>query len=157
MKRLLRRAVTRYVSERSPGWRWAVVAIWAAVIWALSSRPTSGIAPSVWVVLLFNGAHVVLFGMLAALAHLAGTPDEPRASLRAIAIAAAWGALDEVHQMFVPGRSASLWDVATDAAGAVLFVAVVVSLRGQGGRWARVAMPVAAVAAAATVLGATFA
>lgn len=156
MKRILRRAVARYLAKRSPRWRWGMVVLWGTVIWILSSRPTSGIAPSLWVVLLFNGAHVVLFGMLAALAHLAGTPDEPRASLRAIAIAAAWGTIDEIHQTFVPGRSSSLWDVATDVAGAVLFVSVVVVLRGEGARWARIATPLAAVAAAVTVTGATF-
>jgi VanZ family protein len=36
-------------------------------------------------------------------------------ALAAIAIAAAYAALDEFHQSFVPGRGASVWDVVLDA------------------------------------------
>lgn len=36
------------------------------------------------------------------------------------AIATVLGALDEVHQIFVPGRQASVWDATADATGAIL-------------------------------------
>ena len=156
MIELLRRAVASYVQRRSARWRWATAACWALVIWVLSSRPTSGASPGVLVVLVFNGAHVVLFGVLAALLHLAGSVREPVASVRAIALAAAWGAIDETHQLFVPGRQASLWDFATDVAGAALFVSVLVILRGERVRWPRITTPLAGIVAAVTVAGATF-
>ena len=35
-------------------------------------------------------------------------------------IATVLGALDEVHQIFVPGRQASVWDATADATGAIL-------------------------------------
>jgi len=41
-------------------------------------------------------------------------------AIGAFAIASAYGVFDEWHQSFVPGRYASLTDVALDAAGAVL-------------------------------------
>ena len=37
----------------------------------------------------------------------------------AVAIAAAYGASDELHQMFVPGRSADLYDLVADTFGAL--------------------------------------
>lgn len=39
--------------------------------------------------------------------------------LAAVAIAAGCAALDEAHQAFVPGRTASVWDVLIDSSGAV--------------------------------------
>jgi len=41
-----------------------------------------------------------------------------RAAGLAIAIAVSYGLTDEVHQMFVPGRSAEVADLIADAAGA---------------------------------------
>ena len=41
-----------------------------------------------------------------------------------------WGISDEIHQSFVPGRSASAWDVCADAVGfalAVMVIAIVTS------------------------------
>lgn len=42
-----------------------------------------------------------------------------RTAIVAVAIAVAYGASDEFHQMFVAGRSAELADLAADALGAV--------------------------------------
>jgi VanZ family protein len=39
--------------------------------------------------------------------------------LAAVAIAAGCAALDEAHQAFLPGRTASAWDVLIDSSGAV--------------------------------------
>jgi VanZ family protein len=47
-----------------------------------------------------------------------------RAALAAVALTVAYGVTDEVHQMFVPGRTAELRDLRSDAVGAVCAVAV---------------------------------
>lgn len=58
--------------------------------------------------------HAGLFGILAALLYLAGLGSGP-----AVLLAASYGVADEVHQMFVPGRSPDLLDWLADVAGAV--------------------------------------
>jgi VanZ family protein len=41
-------------------------------------------------------------------------------ALMTMAISVAYGATDELHQMFVPGRTADIFDLGADAAGAAL-------------------------------------
>jgi VanZ family protein len=41
-----------------------------------------------------------------------------RAMRYAVAVACVYGVLDEVHQLYVPGRNFDYWDMAADAAGA---------------------------------------
>jgi VanZ family protein len=48
-----------------------------------------------------------------------------KASIAAFVIASVYGALDEIHQMFVPGRFAEFLDWVADASGAVLGVIVI--------------------------------
>ena len=47
--------------------------------------------------------------------------------------AAGYGATDEWHQSFVPGRHADVWDWLADAVGAALLLLIVTSV----GRWQR--------------------
>jgi VanZ family protein len=47
-----------------------------------------------------------------------------RVALLALAIAGGYGAFDEIHQMFVPGRSADLFDWYADVSGAVIGIGV---------------------------------
>ena len=84
-----------------------------------------------------KGVHFVeylVLGLLCAHACLHTWPD--RAAPRTIALgaflAAAWGLSDELHQAFVPGRSADVYDFVADACGA----SVGALLRG-GWRWVR--------------------
>lgn len=117
--------------------RWAgrlvAVAAWPRVVlvlpfvgftiafWMVSATPRP------WVPLTFNSAdklmHCVAYAGLAAWARVA-TLALPRAGLWAFVLAAGYGVIDEVHQSFVPGRSASVFDVAADATGALLAVLV---------------------------------
>jgi len=71
-----------------------------------------------------HGTAYALLALLwrAALARGWGVPALPAAAL-AWALSTAYGALDEVHQTFVPGRDPSFWDLAADAAGAGIALA----------------------------------
>lgn len=134
-------------ARRGRAARWGVPVAWAATIWFLSSRSPTGAAPGLGIVVLFNAGHVVLFGGLAALLHLAiDSPGGARRFAIAASLAAAYGAVDEIHQAFVPGRQSSVFDWASDAAGAVLCAAALTWLR-ERPRWA-VRTAIAAVPAA---------
>ena len=65
-------------------------------------------------------AHFATFGLITALLWR-GTAG--RAPLAVLAAVIAYGALDEVHQMFLPGRAAELLDFAADAAAATVVCA----------------------------------
>jgi VanZ family protein len=99
---------------------------YAAIIFAVSQIPGREIA-RLGIDLWDKGLHAAEYAVLGALLaawqlarppRRAGTPWRRVAA--AIGIAIAYGALDEIHQMFVPGRQSSLLDVAADAFGASL-------------------------------------
>ena len=97
---------------------WARLAIGLAVLSAgvifwLSSRPTlpTPDVPSADKVAHF-GAYAVLGALLAFATDRRGLPLALAAGLGVL-----YGALDELHQMYVPGRSPDVLDWAADAAG----------------------------------------
>lgn len=122
---------------RAPRAPFALLAAgWALLIFQLSASPplTSGTFNPArsWA---SNLAHAPEYGIFAlflvlALRSRAGPSAEAssdalaRASRVAFWIAVAYGATDEIHQSFVPGRDASVCDLATDAAGAWLALGV---------------------------------
>jgi VanZ family protein len=72
-----------------------------------------------------NALHVPAYAALAFAwrwALAAWLRPGPARAIGAFAIACAYGVLDEWHQSFVPGRYASLTDIALDVAGAVVGV-----------------------------------
>ena len=71
-------------------------------------------------------AHFVCFGLITALLWR-GT--DGRAPLVLLATVIAFGALDELHQLFMPMRSADLADFFTDAAAATAVCALLFALR----------------------------
>jgi len=83
-------------------------------------------------------AHVTEYAILAVL--VARALDEPgrapdRVAAGTLAICAAYAALDELHQSFVPSRTGSPLDVALDASGAALGIALrAAALRFSAGR-----------------------
>jgi VanZ family protein len=103
---------------------------WMAVIWWMSAQPAvprMGEIMGVSDHLVDYTAHAVTFGLLTLFAYLAfrhgagSVPDNPwTAILAAMAFAAAYAAVDEVHQAFVPGRWATLPDWLADVAGIAL-------------------------------------
>jgi len=98
---------------------WGPVVLWAAAIFAASSRSDTGLAGRVpdW---LTHGLAYALLSLLLgrALAGGFGAPLGSGAAVLAVALATAYGVSDELHQSFVPGRDASAADVLKDLAGA---------------------------------------
>ncbi|MCW5890693.1 MAG: VanZ family protein [bacterium] len=127
--------------------------MWAAVISAFSSDRFSGehtsaiLLPVLQALLpgahphtllavhagLRKAAHVTEYAILGALLvrALRGEGATPlRAALLAAGLGVVWAASDEMHQAFVPSRTAALGDVGFDTAG-VLLGSLVWTLRGR--------------------------
>lgn len=102
--------------------RWLPALAWATLIVVMSSQSSLPSLPFV-----FEGVdkleHAGEYGVLA-LAILYGWrwPVAPRAYV-VIAVALVFGASDELHQAFVPGRTADVLDLLADVCGATLCVA----------------------------------
>ncbi len=113
---------------RHEAWLWLIAASsWMALIFWLSSGTIDSPLPRHrWSSFVSNCAHFPLYGVLASCWRLFFVATDSirgsRATLIAIAIAALYGVSDEVHQSFVPGRSASVYDVMTDLGGAAFGV-----------------------------------
>lgn len=91
----------------------ALVALMGALTWANAQPSVAGLIPSPWDLL----AHAGVFCVLAAL--LAFAVGRERLWL-ALAIAIAYAMFDELRQLDLPGRDASVLDFATDLAGIAL-------------------------------------
>jgi VanZ family protein len=127
-------AYARHASE-SPVFEWLPVIVWGAVIFTLSTSPFSAIntariidpillwlAPSMSPAtlatahaLVRKSGHFTEYAVLYCLlirGPMAGRP------YLALMLCAAYALCDEGHQIFVPGRGASLYDVALDTTGA---------------------------------------
>jgi VanZ family protein len=105
-------------------------------IFYLSSQPTISLLGEGWYSPLRDVVgHFTVYAVLAILWEraLAGL-GAPRAERWAFIIALGYAFSDEFHQSFVPGRSADLFDVTTDALGAAfgLWVASRWRLRQSG-------------------------
>lgn len=115
--------------------RWAPPLALMVAIAVVSSRPAaplpSGVNDKV--------AHAAAFGLLAWLWIRAWRPRDGKAVgvqglLPAWAISAGYGAIDEWHQSYVPGRTASVADWIADASGAAVVVLLVLVLRAMRAR-----------------------
>lgn len=90
-------------------------------IWLLSSQ---SILPKPKGILGFDKLqHLIAFFTLAGALGLWPSPGQwkfraRRTSLAVFLCAALYGAIDEAHQYFVPGRDANIWDWLADAIGA---------------------------------------
>jgi VanZ family protein len=116
-----------------PAWlgqtlRWGPAVLWAATIFVLSSFSSLPPPPSAFT---DKHAHFGAYGLLAVLLVWGLTDRAPArttwtTAAAAVVLAALYGASDEWHQSFVPGREVSALDLAADAAGAA---AAAVALR----------------------------
>lgn len=92
---------------------WLPAAAWAATLYWLSSQPT---VPAPEIPNFDKAAHFGAYALLGGL--LAFAADRSRLPiLAAVMIGVLYGASDEIHQMYVPGRSPDVLDWAADAAG----------------------------------------
>ncbi len=127
------------------GIRWLTTLAWAALIYHLSSQ-VFGASFTAWLLVqvlgllhlsVSPGTFYLLHFLVRKLAHLTeyaifsqllyasflGTDEfewRPRTALWSIVIAGAYSLTDEFHQLFEPGRTASIIDSAIDTLGTVL-------------------------------------
>lgn len=117
---------------------WWMVVVWVAFVEVLTSLPGSAL-PSVSVPFRIDWvAHFCLYGMLGLLlARAARESLWPWQRLVLVALAiSAFGVLDELHQLFIPGRSAEVGDWLMDTAGSATgIVAFTVTMRFDFWRW----------------------
>jgi VanZ family protein len=121
--------------------RWLPALIWAVVIWVLSTSVFGDAHTSRFILPLLHWlfpalpqgellswhhvirkvAHVAVyfvFSLLISRAVRLGHPGSRwRFALVAVALVAAYATVDEIHQSFVPGRTAAVEDVALDVVG----------------------------------------
>jgi VanZ family protein len=93
---------------------WLPVAVWAAVIFTISSVPSLDSGLGVWDTVLRKIAHVGEYAVLGALLYRA-VRREPAA----IVLGSLYAVTDEVHQSFVTGRHGSPLDWLIDTAGVI--------------------------------------
>ena len=103
---------------------WLPVLVWAAVIFSFSSIPDLGTGLGTWDLVLRKLAHTAEYAILGALLVRA----TGRAGL-ALVLGTLYAVSDEVHQVFVAGRHGSPIDVAIDAVGIAIGIALWQTLR----------------------------
>ncbi len=96
---------------------------WAVLLFLVSHQPTlPSLAASFWDKFLHFGAYAVLgFLLVPALTKSAASTTISRGIL-AFCLGSAYGASDEFHQAFVPGRSSDVGDWVADTLGAAFGV-----------------------------------
>jgi VanZ family protein len=99
---------------------WAPVVIYMAALFFVSSLeqptiPAGGDKP--WHLIGYTGFGLVI---ARALAGGLGRPVVLRTALLGIVFGVTYAVTDEIHQMFVPGRSADVVDLLADTAGVIL-------------------------------------
>ena len=103
-------------------WAWGPVVLWCGLLFAASCIPAGKMPQSPVLAhdkLIHGGVYLVL-GALVMRAL--------RRYFLAVALVAAYGLTDELHQLFTPGRDCDVWDWAVDVAGAAVGAAIVLAL-----------------------------
>ena len=105
---------------------WLPPIVWALFIFFFSTLPTIETTEIYWQDFIVKKlAHMIEYGILAVLLYraLVGSGHSKKnAGLLAILIALVYGATDEYHQSFTPGREPKVRDVVFDTAGAILAI-----------------------------------
>lgn len=121
------------MSRVTPRRWWMLAGLYMAGLYALSSVPDDKCEPGIAEYFprpkVQNALHVPVYAGLSFLMWR-GLRGQRRAALLAAALATAYGVTDEIHQMFVVGRTASFTDALANALGAFA-VAGWAALRGR--------------------------
>ena len=88
-------------------------------LWVLSSQPGRDLPPP-----FPHADKVVHFVLYAGLGGLLEFGLRARPLWIPLSIAAGYGVIDEIHQLYVPGRSFDWMDIAADALGALVAIVV---------------------------------
>ena len=98
--------------------------LYMAAIWVMSSMPADAIVElPKWDSIVKESLHLVEFGILYTLLFLAALSFKgisPKLNLLLILISSLYGLSDEIHQFFVPYRSATVIDVVKDVIGVLV-------------------------------------
>jgi VanZ family protein len=105
--------------RRRPPWLrwvgWSAAVAWAAFLFLQSSSSTAGSFLAAFPPGSDKVAHAMAFGLLGALVALgSGNP------VLAVVCAFLYGASDEIHQWFVPGRASEVLDLVADTLGGAI-------------------------------------
>jgi VanZ family protein len=102
-------------------WLWGPVALYMALIFYFSSQSDVSI-PSALTDKSSHSLGYAGLGVVMVRALAGGLPSRisARVALLAMLLTAAYGATDEIHQMFVPGRTADWYDLGADAIGGAI-------------------------------------
>ncbi len=95
---------------------WGPAALWAAVLFLLSELPGTGVSLPADTDKLVHGGLYLILGLSLAW----GKARTGSGVLVVVLMGVGYGALDEWHQSFVPGRDVSVGDWAADSIGAML-------------------------------------
>jgi VanZ family protein len=105
---------------------WLPVIVWAGVIFAFSSQPTGQVSHVDWQdFVVKKTAHLVVYGIFTILLFRAFRLYKiniGNSVVLAVLISTIYGASDEFHQSFTPGREPRFRDVAIDAVGSVITI-----------------------------------
>lgn len=122
--------------QRLPRWLRAFgpALLYMLLIWALSSFPIQ--VDLSRVPLRDKGVHFVEYGALSVLLTYALRTTAPQRHpvltwATAVLITLVWGAIDEIHQAFVPGRFSDTGDLIADGCGAAVGSLVYLLIRRQ--------------------------
>lgn len=106
---------------------WLPAVAWAAVIWNLSAQSR---VPGPGVPGIDKVAHLVAYALLGWLLVRAADRSHLPLAVGAV-LGVLYGATDEIHQMYVPGRSPDVMDWFADAAGVAAATFVYTRLRAR--------------------------
>ncbi len=112
-----RMAVLAGLLRRVPRWLWLAAGLWmmASLSWVNAQPESAGLIPAPWDKL----AHAAVFGLIAMSLALGASR---RWRWWAVCLVAAFGAVDELRQLALPGRTPSWSDWGTDVLAAVAAV-----------------------------------